>query len=122
MTELTRDSAKSLAGRGMPIYTTDTVAGFKLNKNLGLVRGNTIRARNIGRDILAAFKTLVGGEISEYTKMIAESREQALDRMCAEAFEKGANAVVSVRFTTSMIMQGTAEILAYGTAVILESD
>ena len=122
MTELTSQDKKNLALNGMPIYTTEMVSGFRIKENLGLVRGNTIRARNIGRDILAAFKTLVGGEISEYTKMIAESREQALDRMCAEASEKGANAVVSVRFTTSMIMQGTAEILAYGTAVLLESD
>ena len=122
MTELTQQAKKPLALNGMPIYTTEVVSGFKIKENLGLVRGNTIRARNIGRDILAAFKTLVGGEITEYTKMIAESREQALDRMCAEASEKGANAVVSVRFTTSMIMQGTAEILAYGTAVLLESE
>ena len=89
-------------------------------ETLGLVRGNTIRARNIGHDITAAFKSIVGGEISEYTKMMAESREQALDRMRAEAVAIGANAVVGVRFTTSMIMAGSSEILAYGTAVRVE--
>ena len=88
----------------------------------GLARGNTIRARHIGNDILAAFKTLVGGEITEYTKMMAESREQALDRMRAEAVALGANAVVGLRFTTSTVMAGAAEILAYGTAVTAEPE
>ena len=96
--------------------------GYKIVKTLGLVRGNTIRARHVGHDLMAALKGLVGGEISEYTKMFAESREQALDRMRTEAVFRGANGIVGVQFTTSMIMQGTSEILAYGTAVILEPD
>ena len=87
---------------------------------LGLVRGNTIRARHIGRDIKAGLKGIVGGEITDYTKMMAESREQALDRMVQEAEQLGANAIINVRFTTSMIMQSAAEILAYGTGVIVE--
>ena len=102
------------------VVTTDAPTGFRVVETLGLVRGNTIRARNIGHDITAAFKSIVGGEISEYTKMMAESREQALDRMRAEAVAIGANAVVGVRFTTSMIMAGSSEILAYGTAVRVE--
>ena len=96
------------------------IAGCRITRTLGLVRGNTIRARNIGRDIIAVLKNLVGGEIEEYTKMIAESREQALDRMVAEASELGANAVTDVRFGTSYIMGGAAEILAYGNAVFVE--
>jgi len=104
------------------LYTTDAVTGYKITENLGMVKGNTIRARNVGADILAALKSLFGGEISEYTKMIAQSREQALDRMCEDAANKGANAVIGLRFSTSMIMQGTAEILAYGTAVVLEKE
>ncbi|NOR14831.1 MAG: heavy metal-binding domain-containing protein, partial [Candidatus Aminicenantes bacterium] len=86
----------------------------------GLVRGNTIRARHIGRDISAALKNLVGGEITDYTKMMAESREQALDRMVEEAETLNADAIVGMKFTTSMIMQSASEILAYGTAVTLE--
>ena len=105
---------------GLMLLTTDAVPpGFALIEVVGLVRGNTIRARHLGNDIVAALKGLVGGEISEYTKMMAESREQALDRMRAEAVARGANAVIGVRLTTSMIMQGSAEILAYGTAVRL---
>ena len=84
------------------------------------MRGNTIRARHIGRDISAALKNIVGGEIRDYTKMMAESREQAIDRMVEEAESLGANAIINVRFTTSMIMQSASEILAYGTAVIVE--
>ena len=104
------------------LVTTDQVPGHKTVAIKGLVRGNTIRARHVGNDIMAAFKTLVGGEISEYTKMMAESREQALDRMRAEALELGANAIVGMRMTTSTVMQGAAEILAYGTAVIVTPD
>jgi len=104
----------------MILVTTDHVPGRTIKKNLGLVRGNTIRARHLGRDILAFLRLLIGGEIRDYTKMMAESREQALDRMVAEAESLGANAVVNVRFTTSMIMQSASEILAYGTAVIVE--
>ncbi|MBU0982345.1 MAG: YbjQ family protein [candidate division Zixibacteria bacterium] len=104
----------------MIITTTETVPGKRVVKVLGLVRGNTIRARHVGRDIAAAFRNLVGGEISDYTKMIAESREQSLDRMVDEAKELGANAVIMVRFSTSSMMQGAAELLAYGTAVVIE--
>lgn len=99
---------------------SSAIAGKTVKTTLGLARGNTIRARHVGRDILAALKMLVGGEIEDYTKMMAESREQALDRMIAEARSMGANAVLDVRFSTSYIMTGAAEILVYGTAVILE--
>ncbi|MEO0604169.1 MAG: YbjQ family protein [Myxococcota bacterium] len=104
----------------MKIFTTENPPDFEVTESLGLVRGNTIRARHLGNDILAAFKSLVGGEISEYTKMLAESREQALDRMRAEAVARGANAILGLQMTTSMVMQGSAEILCYGTAVELE--
>jgi uncharacterized protein YbjQ (UPF0145 family) len=104
----------------MILVTTDFVPGKEIKKVLGLVRGNTIRARHIGRDISAALKNIVGGEIRDYTKMMAESREQAIDRMVEEAESLGANAIINVRFTTSMIMQSASEILAYGTAVIVE--
>jgi uncharacterized protein YbjQ (UPF0145 family) len=104
----------------MILVNTDFVAGKTIKKMLGLCRGNTIRARHIGRDISAALKNIVGGEIRDYTKMMAESREQALDRMIEEAEGMGANAVINVRFTTSMIMQSASEILAYGTAVVVE--
>jgi uncharacterized protein YbjQ (UPF0145 family) len=104
----------------MMLVTTNEVPGMTIKKNLGLVRGNTIRARHVGRDISAALKNLVGGEITDYTKMMAESREQALDRMVVEAESLGANAIVGIKLTTSMIMQSASEILAYGTAVIVE--
>ena len=104
----------------MIITTTETISGKKVVKTLGLVKGNTIRARHIGRDIVAGFRNIVGGEIIEYTKMLAESREQALDRMQEEAEKLGANAVVGMRFITASIMGGAAELLAYGTAVIVE--
>ena len=104
----------------MLIATTETVAGRNITQTLGLVRGNTIRARHVGRDITAALRNLVGGEVTEYTKMVAESREQALDRMIAEAESLGADAVVAVRFTTSVITSGAAELLAVGTAVKLD--
>jgi uncharacterized protein YbjQ (UPF0145 family) len=103
----------------MILTTSSTVADKPIIKTLGIARGNTIRARHVGRDILAALKTIVGGEIEEYTKMMAESREQSIDRMTAEAKAMGANAVVDVRFSTSYIMSGAAEILVYGTAVVL---
>ncbi|MBN1482992.1 YbjQ family protein [candidate division KSB1 bacterium] len=106
----------------MIIVTSSHIVGKKVIKTLGMVKGNTIRARNIGKDILAGLKQLVGGEIEEYTKLMAEAREQALDRMIAEAESMGANAVVDVRFSTSEVMNAAAEILAYGTAVVLESD
>jgi len=104
----------------MIMVTTDFVPGKKITKTLGLVRGNTIRARHIGKDIKAALRNIVGGEITDYTKMMAESREQALDRMAEEAQSLGANAIINVRFSTSMIMQNAAEILAYGTGVVVE--
>ena len=104
----------------MILSTTHTVEGKKIVKQLGLAKGNTIRARHIGRDISAALKNIVGGEISDYTKMMAESREQALDRMIADAEKQGANAIIGVSFATSMIMQSASEILAYGTAVLVE--
>ena len=101
----------------MMITTTDYIPGKKIVKTLGIVRGNTIRARHIGKDILATLKNLIGGEIEEYTKLIAEAREQALDRMIEEAKSLGADAIIHVDFSTSYIMQNASEILAYGTAV-----
>lgn len=104
----------------MIVTTTADIQGKRIVRSLGLVRGNTIRARHVGRDIIAVFRNLVGGEISEYTKLLAEAREQALDRMLEEVRELGANAVVEVRFSTSEVMQAAAELLAYGTAVVVE--
>ena len=101
----------------MIISTQDFLAEYNITETLGLVRGNTIRARHVGKDILAGLRTLVGGEITEYTKMLAESREQAIDRMIANAEKIGADAVVCMRFTTSAVLSGSAELLAYGTAV-----
>jgi uncharacterized protein YbjQ (UPF0145 family) len=98
------------------------VAGHRTVKSVGLVRGNTIRARNLGRDILAVIKNMIGGEIEEYTKMMAEAREQALDRMLAEATNLGATAVVNLRFATSYIMGSASEILAYGEGVVIEPE
>lgn len=106
----------------MIITTTETITGKKIIRNLGLVRGNTIRARHIGRDILALLRNIVGGEIHDYTKLLAEAREQSLDRMTAEAERLGANAIVGARFATSVLMGGAAELLAYGTAVVLENE
>jgi uncharacterized protein YbjQ (UPF0145 family) len=103
----------------MLFTTQDELADYEIVETLGLVRGNTIRARHVGKDILAGLRTLVGGEITEYTKMLAESREQAVDRMIAHAKNLGADGIVCVRFTTSAVMQGAAELLAYGTAVKL---
>ncbi len=104
----------------MLITTQDQLEGHHIKSTLGMVQGSTIRARHIGTDILAGLRNIVGGEVHEYTKMLAESREQALDRMKIEADELGANAIVCMRFTTSTIMSGMAEFLAYGTAVIVE--
>ncbi|TFH05549.1 MAG: YbjQ family protein [Spirochaetales bacterium] len=106
----------------MILTTTDDIPGRKISRTLGLVRGNTIRARHVGKDIAAAFKNLAGGEITDYTKMLAESREQSLDRMMEEARQLEADAIVGIRFSTSSIMQGAAEILVYGTAVILDRE
>lgn len=103
----------------MLLTTQDQPEDYEIIQTIGLVRGNTIRARHVGKDIMAGLRTLVGGEITEYTKMLAESREQALDRMVAEAKRRGADGIVCVRFTTSSVMTGAAELLAYGTAVKL---
>ena len=104
----------------MIITTTETVPNKEVEQILGIARGSTVRARSIGRDIMAGFKNIVGGEIEEYTKLQAQAREQAMQRMAADAKKLGANAILSVRITTSMIMQGASEILAYGTAVKLK--
>ena len=106
----------------MMITPSPDIAGHRVARTLGLVRGNTIRARNIGRDITAVFRNMVGGEIREYTKLMAEAREQAIDRMIAEAETMGANAIVNVRFTTSYIMGSASEILVYGDAVVVEKE
>ncbi|MFA6232621.1 MAG: YbjQ family protein [Bacteroidota bacterium] len=106
----------------MIITTTPFIAGKKIVKTLGIVRGNTVRARHIGKDILAGLKTIIGGEIHEYTKLMAESRDQSIDRMIDEAAQLGANAIVEMRFSTSSIMQSAAEILVYGTAVLIEDE
>lgn len=100
--------------------TTETVPGREIDELLGIARGSTVRARNIGRDIFAGLKKLVGGEIEEYTRLQAQSREQALQRMEQDAVKMGADAVINVRISTSMVTQGAAEILAYGTAVKLK--
>jgi len=104
----------------MLISTTDTIAGKKIIRQLGLAKGNTIRARHIGRDIMAVIRHIIGGEITDYTKMMAESREQAIDRMIEDAQKLGANAIVHMGFSTQMVMGGASEILAYGTAVVVE--
>jgi uncharacterized protein YbjQ (UPF0145 family) len=105
----------------MIIVTTPDITGMRIVRTLGLVRGNTIRARHVGKDILAIFRNLAGGEIHEYTKMMAESREQAIDRLVEDAESLEANAVVGLRFQTSMIQAGAAEMLCYGTAVVVDS-
>ncbi|GAJ01779.1 unnamed protein product [marine sediment metagenome] len=102
------------------VTTANEVPDKKIVEVLGVVKGSTVRARNIGRDIGAGFKSLVGGEIKTYTDMISHSREEAYNRMVNQAIEKGANAIVGFRFMTSMIMQGASEMLAYGTAVKLK--
>ena len=104
----------------MLLSTTDTINGKKIVRHIGLVRGNTIRARHIGRDIMAIIRHIIGGEITDYTKMMAESREQAIDRMIEDAQKLGANAIVHMSFSTQMVMGGASEILAYGTAVVVE--
>ncbi len=106
----------------MIIATTEEIDGMRTVKALGLVRGNSVRARHIGKDITAGLRTLVGGEVPEYTKLMAESREEAVSRMVERAEAMGANAIVGARFVTSMIMGGAAEMLAYGTAVQVEED
>ena len=104
----------------MIITTSAQIEGKRITRTIGLVKGSTIRARHVGKDIMAAFRGVVGGEITEYTKMMAEAREEAIQRMIEDAQKQGGNAIVSARFTTSMVMTSAAEILAYGTAVIVE--
>lgn len=104
----------------MKMTTQDRFEDYQITETLGLVRGNTIRARHLGKDILAALRNIVGGEINEYTKMLAEAREQSIDRMIAEASDLGADGIVCLRFVTSPVMQGAAELLVYGTAVKLQ--
>lgn len=103
----------------MILVTSDEISGHPVGEALGLVRGSSVRARNLGRDIVATLKNVVGGEVEEYTKLLAEAREQALDRMRAQARSKGADAVVAIRFSSSQIASGAAEVLVYGTAVKL---
>ena len=102
---------------GLIITTTESIPGYEIVEIVGIARGSTVRTRNVAFDIFAGLKNLVGGEISEYTKLLADAREQAIKRMTEDAERLGAEAVVNVRFTTSTVMQGAAEILAYGTAV-----
>ena len=102
------------------LSTTENIPGKSIKTSFGIAKGNTIRARHIGKDILAGLKTIIGGEIEEYTKLIAEAREQAIDRMVEDARSLGANAIVNVRFSTSYVMGSASEILAYGTAVFVE--
>lgn len=104
----------------MLITSTETIPGKEITELLGVVRGSTVRARNIGRDIIASLKNVVGGEVSEYTQLLADSREEAISRMLKDAENLKADAIVNVRFMTSTVMQGMAEILAYGTAVKLK--
>ena len=106
----------------MIVVTTPTIPEKTIIRTIGLVRGNTIRARHVGKDIMAVCRNIVGGEVNEYAKLLAESREQALDRMLVEAEGLGANAIVSVAFTTSVIMGGAAEMMAYGTAVVVADE
>ncbi len=106
----------------MQIHNTDFVPGHRIQESLGLVRGSTIRAKHLGKDIMAGLRTLVGGEIKEYTEMIMESRNEAVRRMQAQAEKLGADSVINVRFVTSQVMAGAAELLAYGTAVKLEPE
>jgi uncharacterized protein YbjQ (UPF0145 family) len=104
----------------MIITTSAQIEGKAIAKTTGLVKGSTIRAKHLGKDIIAAFRGMAGGEITEYTKMMAEAREEAIRRMVENAEKQGANAIVSMKFTTSMIMQNAAEVLAYGTGVVLK--
>jgi uncharacterized protein YbjQ (UPF0145 family) len=104
----------------MIVVSTESVPERRVTKTLGIVKGNTVRACHLGEDIMAFLKNLVGGELAEYTEVIAKSREQAIDRMVEEARTLGANAIVGLRFSTSYVTQGAAEIMAYGTAVVLE--
>ncbi len=101
----------------MIVVTTEGIEGKRITETLGLVKGSTIRARHVGRDIMAGLRSIVGGEIKDYTVMLAQAREEALQRMIEQAEKMGANAIISTRFVTSMVMSGAAEMVAYGTAV-----
>lgn len=105
-------------GVSMIVTNTETIAGYHISEIKGLVQGNTVRAKHAGRDIAAGFKNLVGGELKGYTELLTESRRQAVERMLAQAQQLGANAIVNVRFTTSAVTAGAAELYAYGTAVV----
>ena len=111
-----------MAEKEILVVTSPEIPGRKVVRTLGLVSGNTIRARHVGKDIMAGLRNLVGGEVIEYGKLLSESREQALDRMKAKAEKLGANAVISLQFQTSVIMGVAAEIMAYGTAVVIEDE
>ena len=111
-----------MAEKEILVVTSPEIPGRKVVRTLGLVSGNTIRARHVGKDIMAGLRNLVGGEVIEYGKLLSESREQALDRMKAKAEKLGANAVISLQFQTSVIMGGAAEMMAYGTAVVVEDE
>ena len=104
----------------MIVSNTETIPGYRITRFLGMVQGNTVRAKHAGRDIAASLKNLIGGELKGYTELLTESRRQATERMLAQAEQLGANAVINVRFTTSAVTGGAAELYAYGTAVILE--
>ena len=119
---LIKSSAGAVTGfrHSIPLATTEALPGYRIVETKGLVRGNTIRTRHLGRDIMAVFRNMMGGEVKEYTKLMGESREQALDRMAEQAINLGANAVIATRLTTSTLMGGAAEIVAYGTAVCVE--
>ncbi len=104
----------------MIMTTSDQVDGQTITKSIGVVKGSTIRAKHIGKDIMAGFRNIAGGEITEYTQMMAEAREEAVQRMVEDATKQGANAIVGMRFATSMVMQNAAEVLAYGTGVVVE--
>lgn len=123
-TGLLRSSAGQVTGykHNITLSTIECIPGYRIRKVIGVVRGNTIRARHAGRDLLAALRSIVGGEITEYTKLMGESREQAIDRMVDQAIRQRANAILGIRLTTSTLMGGAAELVAYGTAVILEKE
>jgi len=104
----------------MIIVNTDFIAGYEIVEMIGITQGSTIRSKNIGKDILSGFRTIVGGELNEYTEMLTEARQIAVQRMVEDATKKGANAIINLRFATSAVMQGAAEILAYGTAVKIQ--
>ncbi len=109
-------------GEDFIVTTTEKIPGYRIRKVLGVVSGSVVRARNIGRDFMAGLKNIVGGEVSEYTELLAQSRDEALKRMVKKAKELGANAVVGVRYGTSAVMSGAAEVFAYGTAVVAEKE